>query len=46
VSTDLTFRSDSLDQGSTFDFTFDTPGEFAYVCGIHPQMSGTITVTG
>ncbi len=43
---DGTFDSGSLQQGDTFEFTFDTPGEFAYVCNIHPSMKGTITVTG
>ncbi len=47
VSSDkTTFRSDPLGNGDTFEFTFDTPGDFAYVCGIHPSMHGTITVTG
>jgi plastocyanin len=41
-----TFRSDPLGNGDTFEFTFDTPGDFAYICGIHPSMQGTITVTG
>lgn len=46
VATDLTFRSDNIGQDATFEYTFDTSGEYAYVCGIHPQMKGTITVTG
>jgi plastocyanin len=46
VATDLTFRSDNIGQDATFRFTFTAPGEFTYVCGIHPQMQGTITVTG
>jgi plastocyanin len=46
VATDFTFRSDNLGRGATFEFTFDSPGRFAYVCGIHPQMNGTVTVTG
>ena len=24
---------------------FETPGTFAYVCGIHPSMTGTVEVT-
>jgi plastocyanin len=39
------FSSESLDDGATFRFTFDTPGTYSYVCGIHPQMSGTVIVT-
>jgi len=43
---DGTFDSGSLAAGETFEFTFDTPGEFAYFCNFHPSMTGTITVTG
>lgn len=43
---DGTFDSGSLRKGDTFEFTFDTPGEFAYFCNFHPSMTGTITVTG
>jgi plastocyanin len=46
VATDLIFRSDNIGQGVTFEYTFDTAGEFTYVCGIHPQMNGTVTVSG
>jgi plastocyanin len=46
VATDLTFRSENVGQDATFEYTFTEAGEFAYVCGIHPQMNGTITVTG
>ena len=46
VANDTSFISDNLAQGSNFEHTFDSPGEFTYVCGIHPQMAGTITVSG
>jgi plastocyanin len=46
VANDVSFHSDDIGQSETFEHVFDTPGEFTYVCGIHPQMSGTITVTG
>jgi plastocyanin len=39
------FASESLDGGAGFQFTFDTPGRYTYVCGIHPEMSGTVIVT-
>ena len=29
----------------SFERTFDTPGEFPYRCGPHPEMRGTVTVT-
>jgi plastocyanin len=31
--------------GGTGSFTFGTQGTFTYHCSIHPQMTGTITVT-
>ena len=38
------FNSDNLNRGDKFTFTFNTPGSFGYVCGIHPDMKGTIVV--
>ncbi len=34
-----------LEPGQTFSHTFAEPGEFSYVCAIHPQMTGTIRVS-
>lgn len=31
------FDSGVIDDGSTFEFTFDTPGTYLYYCVIHPQ---------
>src|SRR4051794_4215731 len=42
---DGAFDSGTLQPGSTFSFTFDTPGTFAYHCEIHPNMTATIIVT-
>jgi plastocyanin len=39
------FDSGNLATGGTFSFTFDTAGTYAYFCEIHPDMTGTITVT-
>ncbi len=39
-----TFNSQSLNQGETFSFTFNTKGTFDYSCGIHPSMTGQIVV--
>lgn len=37
-------ESKSLEAGDTYSRTFDTAGEQKYVCGIHPQMTGTVAV--
>ena len=44
-ATDRSFTSDELQQGATFQFTFTTPGPHTYICAIHPDMTGTVTVT-
>lgn len=41
---DQSFGSADLNQGDTFSFTFATAGSFAYICGIHPSMTGTVAV--
>lgn len=33
-----------MNEGDTFEQTFDTAGEITYVCTIHPNMTGTVTV--
>lgn len=38
--------SPDLAQGDTYSFTFTEPGTYQYICGIHPQMRGTIVVEG
>ena len=45
VATDQSFASSPLDGGTTFQPRFDTPGEHAYFCGIHPSMTATVIVT-
>jgi plastocyanin len=44
VSGDSLFLSKALDTDDSFDFTFTTPGEFGYFCGLHPHMIGKIVV--
>jgi plastocyanin len=44
VSLDGKFRSPALDQNDSFSFRFDKPGTYKYICTIHPQMKGAITV--
>ena len=45
VATDQSFASNPLDGATTFQFRFDTPGEHAYFCGVHPSMTATVMVT-
>ena len=37
-------ESDQLDNGDTYQRTFDAAGTFDYICGIHPAMTGSVTV--
>jgi len=38
-------KSGDLAPGKSFVFTFDKPGTYKYDCSIHPDMTGTVTVT-
>ena len=40
------FDSGELQPGQSYSFTFDKPGTYAYHCEIHPDMTGTVTVSG
>lgn len=42
---DGSFDSGRLDPGESFSFTFTEAGAYAYFCGFHPEMQGTIEVT-
>ncbi len=33
-----------MNQGDTFEQTFEEAGKFGYVCTVHPNMTGTVTV--
>ena len=39
-----TFTSAALDTDDTFFHTFAAPGEYPYICTIHPRMVGRIVV--
>ena len=41
---DGTFKSAALDTDDTFSHTFAAPGEYPYICTIHPYMVGKIIV--
>jgi len=38
------FRSELLKHAETFEFTFNEPGVYEYICSIHPYMRGMIIV--
>jgi plastocyanin len=44
VSTTKAFRSEALDTGDKFSFTFTSPGSYEYFCSLHPHMTGAIVV--
>ncbi|HVZ07413.1 cupredoxin domain-containing protein [Rhodopila sp.] len=44
VLTDGSDRSKALDTNDTFSHRFDKPGQYAYICGLHPHMHGDIVV--
>jgi plastocyanin len=41
---DGSFDTGQLANGDSDSVTFDTAGTFAYICSIHPQMSGSVVV--
>ena len=45
VGDTIKFHSKALDTDESFAFVFDKPGEIVYFCGLHPHMTGKITVT-
>jgi plastocyanin len=45
TSPDGLFDSESIAAGSSFSYTFDTPGTFRYFCVPYPHMKGVITVS-
>ena len=38
--------STDLNQGQKYSHTFNTPGTYRYICGLHTFMTGTVVVTG
>jgi plastocyanin len=39
------FDSSIMGKGQSFNYTFDTAGEYPYYCEPHPNMVGTVVVT-
>ena len=44
VSATGLFRSQAIDTKESFAYKFDKPGEYHFICTIHPQMMGTVIV--
>jgi plastocyanin len=44
TSTDLIFKSKTLDTDDKFTTTFTKPGNYPYFCSIHPKMTGKVIV--
>lgn len=44
LASDKSFKSTDLKSGATYAFTFNTPGKYSYICGIHQYMTGSVTV--
>jgi plastocyanin len=42
---DGSFDSGAMKGGAKWEHRFDRPGDFAYLCTFHPQMTGTVKVT-
>ena len=43
-SVDQVFSSATLNEGDSFEFAFEEAGTHDYICTIHPEMTGTVTV--
>jgi len=44
TSNDKSFASNGLDTDDTYEHTFDGEGDFAYICTVHPFMTGVVHV--
>jgi len=44
TSGDKSFASKGLDTGDTFETTLAREGDFAYICTVHPYMTGVVHV--
>jgi plastocyanin len=46
TAVDGSFDSQTLEPSDGFSWYFDQPGQYQYICTLHPWMKGTIVVTG
>jgi plastocyanin len=44
IAPDVKLSSPGMDTGDHFDYTFAKPGDYPYLCGLHPHMTGVIHV--
>ncbi len=44
IAPDAKLSSPGMDTGDHFDYTFAKPGDYPYLCGLHPHMTGVIHV--
>lgn len=44
TSNDKSFASKGLDTDDKFEHTFASEGDFSYICGLHPFMTGVVHV--
>jgi plastocyanin len=44
AAADQSWKSDNLSKGASFSRTFTAAGTFAYICGVHTSMKGTVVV--
>ena len=44
MARDRSFSSPAMDTDDTYRFTFTTPGDFSYLCTMHPFMTGVVHV--
>ena len=41
---DKSYDSENLDEGQSFEHTYDEPGTYEYFCAIHNSMTGSVVV--
>lgn len=44
TDSEKSFDSEFIQAGKTWSHTFDEPGEYDYICTLHPWMTGTVSV--